>query len=303
MRKKLLIVWVVIIAGLFAWTSLRRQEIESTKVKDKITSAKDLTSSPKADTNQSSDRADPFPVDNQKDLSTSQLADIKDPTISPEKLIEKWENQTDLLVENLLQDSKRLTTCLLKDLCGEKPSNDSPYFDKNNTPSHSLLEHELTALIFLQEANNFDAQILPKLELERMLNIENEAIQRMALELRLSAGIDDQVFNDLLNKSPSLLPQASANSLVMLSKESRKSQGRRDQFINIAESILKSKDQNKAIEMAKRVQYFDVDKTEIERLANSTCQLLPQNKKAARYHLLIAAEAVGANLNFNCSSN
>ena len=76
--------------------------------------------------------------------------------------------------------------------------------------------------------------------------------------------------------------------------------GRREKFIHTAELLLKSADQSQAVEMAKRVQYINADKVEIERLSSAVCGLLPQNKKMAQYHLSIAAEAVGANLNFSC---
>ena len=298
MRKKLLIVWVIFIAGLFAWTNLRRQNIEN----EKLQQATSSVDSHKDQEESSNDNniAVPFPVKSIEPAPSQMVEDIKNVSVSPEALIAKWKDQPTVLANSLIEDSKRLSECLLKDLCGEEPSPDSPYFDKNNTPSHSLLEHELTTLAFLQESNSFNEELLPKSDLEQMLDIQNESIQRMALELRLSAGIDDQAFNELLNKTPSLLPQASANSLVMLSKESKESQGRRDQFIKTAENLLRSNDQIKAVEMSKRVQYFDADKAEIERLSKSTCQLAPQNKKAAQYHLSIAGEAVGANLNFSC---
>jgi len=298
LRKKALVIWIIIIAGLFVWTTLRRKNIDEDK---RAQVAQNENSIPSNQSDNAIDsNANPFPTSVSKKPTALIIAEIKDVNVSPEQLIQKWKNDSPTLIQALAEDSKRLTECLKKDLCGEVASSDQPYFDKMNTPSHALLEHELTTLVFLQEAGELKVNQLSSELLMEMLDIENESIQRMALELKLSGDIDDQTYEKLLNKTPSLLPQASANSLSMLAKESKKSNERREQFLQTAESLLKSSDQSKAVEMAKRVQYFGADKIEIERLANSTCGLLPQNKKAAQYHISIAAEAVGANLSFNC---
>lgn len=301
MRKKALVIWIIIIAGLFVWTTLRRKNIDEDKRAQVATQSENTIASDQS-TSDVDSNANPFPTSTSsaKQSNPKAIMEIKDVSISAEQLIEKWKSDTPTLINALAQDTKRLTECLKKDLCGEVASADQPYFDKMNTPSHALLEHELTTLVFLQEAGELKANQLSSELLMEMLDIENESIQRMALELKLSGDIDDQTYEKLLNKTPSLLPQASANSLSMLAKESKKSNERREQFLQTAESLLKSSDQSKAVEMAKRVQYFGADKIEIERLATATCGLLPQNKKAAQYHLSIAGEAVGANLSFNC---
>ncbi len=299
MRKKALVVWIIIIAGLFVWTTLRRKNIDEDKKAQVATQNESSIPSNQAvspeDTN-----ANPFPTNITQQSNPQAIVDIKEINLSPEQLMQKWKNDSPALIMALAEDSKRLTDCLKKDLCGEVASADQPYFDKMNTPSHALLEHELTTLVFLQESGELkEGQLSDKL-LTEMLDIENESIQRMALELKLSHDIDDSTFDSLLNKTPSLLPQASANSLAMLAKESKRSMDRREKFIQTAELLLQSADQNQAVEMAKRVQYISADKVEIERLSIATCGLLPQNQKAAQYHLSIAAEAVGANLSFNC---
>lgn len=301
MRKRVLAVWVIIIAGLFVWTTLRRKNIDEEKRAIKTQTSSEVSKSAQDNNLQQTD-SDPFPTTQTQApvIDSKALEEINDIALSPEQLIEKWKNNYPALINALVEDSKRLTSCLRTDLCGEVQSSDQPYFDKMNTPSHGLLEHELTTLIYLQEAGELKDNQLPGELLMEMLDIENESIQAMAFELKLSSKVDDTTFSALLNKTPSLLPKASASSLSMLAKESKKSSQRREQFIQTAQDLLKSSDQNKAVEMAKRVQYFDTDKDEIERLAGSTCHLLPQNKKAAQYHLSIAAEAVGATLDFNC---
>lgn len=299
MRKRALAVWVVIIAGLFVWTTLRRKNIDEEKRVQVATQNEKSIPSNQSD-NSTDSNANPFPTSVSIKPTALIIAEIKDVNISPEQLMQKWKNDSPTLIQALAEDSKRLTECLKKNLCGEEPSSDQPYFDKMNTPSHALLEHELTTLVYLQESGELKENQLSDTLLMEMLDIENESIQRMALELKLSHDIDDASFESLLNKTPSLLPQASANSLAMLAKESKRSMDRREKFIQTAELLLKSADQNQAVEMAKRVQYINADKVEIERLANATCGLLPQNQKAAQYHLSVAGEAVGANLSFNC---
>lgn len=295
-----MIIWFVVIAGLFAWASLRRQEQDT----QKRAAAKISTPKQEVESTESQvkiDSAPPFPTKQlAKPAQAGPIYDIQNLSLDDQSLAEKWQGQEEILIKELLVDSKRLRQCLQKDLCGEKPNANSPYFDIHNTPSHGLLERELSALVFLQEAEKLESDMIPKLEMEEMLAIENEAVQRMALELRLAAGIDDAAYERLIKRTPSLLPQASANALAQLSKESRLSQSRRDQLIKAAESLFNADDQSKAIEMAKRIKYIDVDKAELEQLAATTCHLLPQNRKAVQYHLGVAAEGVGANLQFKC---
>lgn len=304
MRKKLLVIWFIIIAGLFAWTSLRRQnqDVQTLTNKAESTSTQDASDI---------DHSDPFPIEdsNTKAPEETEIVDIKQHAayedvrnynVTDEDLLDKWQGREEELSKFLLTSSKQLTECLKKDLCGEQADPDSPYFNPNATPSHTLLERELGTLIFMRESNKLDVTALPTQQMEEMLDIQNEAIQSLALELRLAAGIDDAAYDRLLERTPSLLPQASASSLVQLARESRQSQGRRDELVKTAEKLLSSDDQMQAIEMAKRVKYLGADKDEIERFAKTTCKLLDQNKKTVQNYLALAGEGVGANLKFEC---
>ncbi len=298
MRKKLLVAWFIIVAGLFAWASLRRQE------NDQLARQEAAKQSEQA--SQIEDQASeqvPFPIESttsQPD-KTSTSVDLNDLKLGDDQLLQKFNGNETELIKLLASDAKRLKDCLLKDLCGEVPDPNSPYFDKNNTPSHSKLERDLTLLVRLQEDGKVEENALAGEFLEDMLSIQNETIQRMALELRLASPIDDSTYDRLLKRTPSLLPQASASALSQLAGQSKQSQARRDQLIKVAKELLSSGDQAKAIEMAKRVKYIDVNVAELEDLAKHTCHLLPQNKKAVHHHLGVVAESVGSNLEFNCN--
>src|SRR5690606_7003392 len=137
----------------------------------------------------------------------------------------------------------------------------------NATPAHSFLERQLGTLIHMRESGKLDVTAIPTAQIEEVLDIENAAIQTMALELRLAPGVDDPTYQRLLDRTPSLLPQASASALAHLANESRSSQQRRDALSNTAEKRLTAEDQTRAVEMAKRVKYLKTDRTEIERLA------------------------------------
>jgi len=298
LRKKLLVAWFIIVAGLFAWASLRRQE------NDQLARQEAAKQSEQA--SQIEDQASeqvPFPIESttsQPD-KTSTSVDLNDLKLGDDQLLQKFNGNETELIKLLASDAKRLKDCLLKDLCGEVPDPNSPYFDKNNTPSHSKLERDLTLLVRLQEDGKVEENALAGEFLEDMLSIQNETIQRMALELRLASPIDDSTYDRLLKRTPSLLPQASASALSQLAGQSKQSQARRDQLIKVAKELLSSGDQAKAIEMAKRVKYIDVNVAELEDLAKHTCHLLPQNKKAVHHHLGVVAESVGSNLEFNCN--
>ena len=194
MRKRALTVWIIIIAGLFVWTSIRRTNIDEGKRAQ--TATQNEKSIPANQSHNSIDsNTNPFPTTTTKQSSSKVMTEIRDVSISPEQLIEKWKNDSPTLIKTLIKDSQRLTDCLKRDLCGEVASADQPYFDKMNTPFHALLEHELTTLVFLQEAGELkEGQLSNKLLME-MLDIENESIQRMALELKLSHDIDDSTFD------------------------------------------------------------------------------------------------------------
>tara|TARA_R110000868_G_scaffold163614_16_gene395912 strand:+ start:3760 stop:4662 length:903 start_codon:yes stop_codon:yes gene_type:complete len=300
LRKKLLIGWFIIVAGLFAWASLRRQQNDQQLREAKSEQIKNDHTQVAQDASQN-----PFPVATlapalQDDSSTTQV-DLSDLKLSDDKLLEKFKDKEEELAKLLIADAKRLKQCLLKDLCGEKPDANSPYFDKNNTPSHGMLERDLTLLVRLQEDGELESDQVSNQLLEEMLDVENETIQRMALELRLAQGIDDRAYERLLKRTPSLLPQASASALSQLAGQSKQSQSRRDQLIKVAKELLNSSDQSKAIEMAKRVKYIDVSARELEDLAKNTCHLLPQNRKAVHHHLGVVAESVGSSLSFNCN--
>lgn len=301
MRKKLLVVWVVVIAGLFAWASLRRQEQDALK---RAESAKQLENKGETEAQENKPIFDTAykteEVTEAKVEPVISLDELKNYSISDEEILAKWEGKESELAKALFAASKETTDCLKKDLCGETPSEDGPYFDESNTPAHQLLERELSLLIQLREQNLLESAIIPTEQIEATLDIKNSAIQTMALELRLAAGIDDNSYQSLLDRTPSLLPQASATSLALLAKESRLSQSRRDELMKTANMLLRSDDQVRAVEMSKRVKYLDADKAELEQLAKSSCGLLPQNQKTVQYNLSIAAEGVGGNLNFNC---
>lgn len=305
MRKKLLVVWIVIIAGLFAWASLRRQEQDAQKrvenqqqqvEKNEVAAKEDKSDSkPIFETEHS-----PLAVTPEGEALTITPDELQNFTITDQEIFEKWQGKESELAKALFAAAKDTTECLKEDLCGEKPSENEPYFDANNTRSHQLLERELGLLIQLREQNLLESALIPTEQIESTLDIKNSAIQTMALELRLAAGIDDNSYQSLLDRTPSLLPQASATSLALLAKESRLSQGRREELMKTANTLLRSDDQVRAVEMSKRVKYLDADKAELEQLAKSSCGLLPQNQKTVQYNLSIAAEGVGGNLDFNC---
>lgn len=292
--------WVVIVAGLFAWTSLRRQKQDAQKraeTQSQIKEVKEenLTRPPVFETQHT-----PEALPESLKAEDVNLTDVKNFSITDEEILEKWQGKESYLAKALFAASKETTECLKKDLCGEKPSDDEPYFDANNTPAHQLLERELSLLIKMREQNLLESALIPTEQIEATLDVKNSAIQTMALELRLAAGIDDDSYQRLLDRTPSLLPQASATSLTLLAKESRLSQGRREELMKTANMLLRSDDQTRAVEMSKRVKYLDADKTELEQLAKSSCGLLPQNQKTVQYNLSIAAEGVGGNLDFKC---
>jgi hypothetical protein len=226
--------------------------------------------------------------------------DVRNYQISDQDLVKSWEGREEILKEFLLNASKQTSSCLQKDLCGQEPDPGSPYFNPSATPEHSFLERQLSLLIQLKENGLLRPEDLPKKDLENMLKISNDSIQSLAFELRISAGIDDASYNQLLDISPSLLPQASASALVQLTNESRNSPSRREDLIRTTAKLINSDDQNQAIEMAKRVKYLGVDKNEIEQLALQACDLLPHNRKLVRNHLSIAAEGAGTVLKFYC---
>ncbi len=298
MRKKLLVAWFIIVAGLFAWASLRRQENDQLARQE---AAKQVEQTSKS-IDQTDDQV-PFPVSTSsaKADESSVNVDLGDLKLGDDQLLDKFNGKEAQLIKLLSADAKRLKDCLIEDLCGEKPDPNSPYFDESNTPSHGQLERDLTLLVRLQEDGKLEANELSGELLEEMLTIQNETIQRMALELRLSSPIDDSTYERLLKRTPSLLPQASASALSQLAGQSKQSQSRRDQLIGVAKELLGSSDQSKAVEMAKRVKYIDVNAMELEELAKNTCHLLPQNKKAVRHLLNTVAESVATSLEFNCN--
>ena len=298
MRKKLLVAWFIIVAGLFAWASLRRQENDQLARQEAARQSEQTA----ATTDQAIDQV-PFPIStptNQVEQASTS-ADLSDLKLGDDQILEKFDGKEAELIKLLTTDAKRLKDCLIKDLCGEKPDPNSPYFDKANTPSHGQLERDLTLLVRLQEDGKLEPTELSSELLEDMLAIQNETIQRMALELRLSSPIDDSTYNRLLKRTPSLLPQASASALSQLAGQSKQSQSRRDQLIGVAKELLSSSDQSKAVEMAKRIKYIDVNANELEELAKNTCHLLPQNKKAVHHLLGTVAESVGSSLEFGCN--
>ncbi len=303
MKKKLLFVWFVIIAGLFVWINQRKQA----EIVKNVQQKKMQQATPQ-DQNSGAGTEVPFPVATQVQTQADTLdieshpayADVRNYQMSDEELLEKWQGREEQLADFLYDASAQTVACLKKDLCGEKPEPGSPYFNPNATPAHSFLERQLGTLIHMRESGKLDVTAIPTAQIEEVLDIENAAIQTMALELRLAPGVDDPTYQRLLDRTPSLLPQASASALAQLANESRSSQQRRDALINTAEKLLTAEDQTRAVEMAKRVKYLKTDRTEIERLAASTCNLLPQNRQTVEHHLAIAAEASAANLNFDC---
>ena len=225
---------------------------------------------------------------------------VKNYAVGDDALLEQWTGREEELIEFLSAASDETIDCLKKDLCGEKPDPNSPYFDVDNTPSHGLLERELGLLVRLKEDGKLKGDSISPEQMEQALDIKNEAIQSLALELRLAAGIDDVSFSRLLGRTPALLPKASAGALAQLSKESKASTARREELINTAKSLLASEDQMRAVEMSKRVKYLALNISELEALAANTCELLPQNRKVVQHNLLVAGEGVGADLSFNC---
>lgn len=305
------ILWMIIVAALFAFTSLRRQYQDTLKRKQKQEVSEVKNEAP-AEVDPAAQNPNPFPInqentpvavesDSTESNESEELNQIADYSIPDETIIEKWQGRESKLVAALVESAQKGIACLKDNLCGEKPSSEDPYFDPNNTPSHSKLERELGLLIKLREQNKLDFQAVPNQFLEESLDIQNTTIQNYAIELRMAAGIDDNGYAQLLYKTPSLMPESAATALVMLAKESQVSQARRADLIATTQTLLTSEDQLRAVEVSKRIQYLDVNKNEIEQLSKSTCGLLPQNRKTVQNNLAIAGEGVGANLNFGCN--
>lgn len=288
---------------MFAWASMRRQHQDNVKRREALRQ-QEVARIQQEEATKNTEAAVPFPTNQQEQSNNPNQnefeQDVQNYALSDDQLLEKWQGREAELIQLIANDSREIVDCLKNNLCDQQPDPNEPYFDPHNTPKHSLLERQLGLLIRFREQGSLNPGQISNEQLEEALDIENTNIQTSALELRVAAGIDDDAYSRLLGRSPSLLPQASATSLALLNNESRQSQQRRDQLIATAEALLRSDDQMRAIEMAKRIQYIAPDRSELERLSTSTCQLLPQNRGQVQHHLSIAAEGVGANLNFNC---
>lgn len=232
-------------------------------------------------------------------LQHSRWSDFKNYTSQSEFL---YKNPTEIveLIRNVI---KEVSACLKKNLCGQKKSATSPYFDANHTEAHDLIERALSLLVEMKEEKLSEYQDITKEELLEVIRIDNEAIQGLGLELILTKSPSGIELNELVKRVEDFNSNVLGPAYGMLYSVMKESNTERQLLLASVEKSLKSSDSFRSIELAKNLKHLELNQNEFEEMLKSSCEKTREshNQKALEFYIKDAAKNHHYQLTTKCS--